>query len=79
MSVKVENLTNSLVLLRLNSGTTLHLPPKAVVDDLLDVEVENNTKMQKLLSRNTIALHKKPAVQKRTTGSRKAKTKAKNN
>ncbi len=57
MSVKIENLTNRPVLLRLNSGRTLHLAPRATSSEIGGVEVNKNDKAQKLLARHVIALH----------------------
>jgi hypothetical protein len=55
--VTIENLTNRLVSLRLNSGTTLHLPPGTNSLEIIDVEVESNAEVQKLQDRRVIALH----------------------
>lgn len=57
MPVTIENLTNRPVLLRLNSGQTLHLTPRTTSGEILDVEVKSNTKVQKLAGRRVIALH----------------------
>ncbi|MGA1870569.1 MAG: hypothetical protein ACMUJM_18695 [bacterium] len=62
MSVFIENLTNRLVLLRLNSGQTLHLAPRASSREIPDIEVRKNLKVQKLLDRHIIALHKAKEV-----------------
>ncbi len=53
---KIENLTNRPVLLRCNSGETLHIAPRAISADVLDVEVKDNPKVQKLLEQHLIAL-----------------------
>ena len=66
MSIKVENLTNRPVLLRLNSGRTLHLAPRTTSEEVMDVEVQNNAKAQKLEGRRVIALHQ--VEEKRSTG-----------
>lgn len=57
MFVTIENLTNRPVLLRLNSGTTLHLAPRATSSELMDVEVNQNDKVKKLEDRHVIARH----------------------
>ena len=59
MSVKIQNLTNRPVLLRLNSGRTLHLTPRATSRELRDVEVEGTAKVkiEKLARKGVIALH----------------------
>jgi len=55
--VTIENLTSRLVSLRLNSGTTLHLPPGTNSSEIVDVEVQSNAEVQKLQDRRVIALH----------------------
>ena len=55
--VKIENLTNRLVSLRLNNGKTLHLQPRMVVTEIGEAQVANNSKIQKLQERHVIALH----------------------
>lgn len=73
MPVVIENRTNRLVLLRLNSGQTLHLAPYKTSVELRDVEVKSNGKVQKLQNQRIIALHpveeKKPPL----TGAKKKK------
>ncbi len=57
MSVTIENLTNRPVLLRLNSGMTLHLAPRATSSEIMDVEVNQNDKVEKLKGQHVIVLH----------------------
>jgi hypothetical protein len=57
MPVTIENLSKKPVLLRLNSGKTLHLAPNKTSSELRDAEVRSNTKVQKLQDRYVIALH----------------------
>ena len=57
MSVVIENLTSRPVLLRLNSGKTLHVRSRATSTEIGDAEVNNNTKVQKLRDRHIISLH----------------------
>jgi hypothetical protein len=57
MSFIIENLTNALVLVRCNSGTMLHLAPRKKSEELMDVEVKDNPKVQKLQDQHVIALH----------------------
>jgi hypothetical protein len=73
MSVKIENLTNRPVFLRLNSGSTLHLTPRATSSEIRDVEVNKNTKAQKLLARRVIALHEVANQERPTAGSKEEK------
>ena len=56
MNVKVKNLTNRPVLLRLNSGRSLHLAPRAVSHDIRAAEVDGNGKAEKLRARRIIAI-----------------------
>jgi hypothetical protein len=55
--MKVENRTTRLVTLRLNSGQTLYIDPKSTSGEILDVDVRNNRKFNKLRERGVIALH----------------------
>ena len=57
MPVNIENLTSRPVLLRLNSGRTLHLAPGATSSEIRGVEVNKNDKVKKLRARRVIALH----------------------
>lgn len=59
--VKIENLTNRLVSLRLNNGKTLHLPPRMVSAELVEAQVAHNDKVVKLQERRVIALSESPA------------------
>jgi len=54
--VRIENLTNRLVSLRLNNGKTLHLPPRMVFTEVSDAQIANNAKVAKLRDRRIIAL-----------------------
>lgn len=55
--VKIENLSNWLKSLRLNSGTVLHIPPHATSEAIVGVEVQDNTEVAKLLRQCSIAVH----------------------
>ncbi|NIM18427.1 MAG: hypothetical protein GTO45_41130 [Candidatus Aminicenantes bacterium] len=55
--MKVENRTTRLVTLRLNSGQTLYIDPKSTSGEILDVDVRNNRKFNKLRERGVIAVH----------------------
>ncbi len=57
MSVTIQNLTYRPVLLRLNSGKTLHLASSTTSTEIMDAEVNNNTKVRKLRDRHVISLH----------------------
>ncbi len=74
MPVKIENLTTRPVLLRLNSGQTLHLAPRTISAEVYDVEVENNPKVQKLQDRCVIDLQVSGVKKERLpAGTEKAK------
>ena len=75
MSVKIENLTARPVLLRFNSGRTLHLGSRATSEEVLKVEL--SIKVEKLQKRHVIALHdvkKRPPAKARKKSSPAAKT-----
>jgi len=67
MPVKIENLTNRPVLLRLRSGRSLHLAPRKTSEEISDVEVINNAKVSKLQAHRIISLHQ-PEQSGHTTG-----------
>lgn len=73
MPVKIQNQTKKPVLLRLNSGKTLHLAPNAISSELRDAEVDNNAKVQKLQDRLVITLHKIEKIERQPTESIKKK------
>ena len=54
MSVKIKNLTKRPVFIRLNSGLTLHLAPASISAEILEHEINANTKAKKLKDRNVI-------------------------
>ncbi len=54
MPVKIKNLTKRPVLLRLNSGQTLHLAPESISAEIHDHEINGNIKANKLKDRNVI-------------------------
>lgn len=73
MPVKIENLTDRPVLLRLNSGQTLHLPPRETSSEIRDSEVNDNDKVKKLKEKlNVISMHQ---VKKNAASSKKPKKK----
>ena len=65
--VKIENLSNWLKSLRLNSGTTLHIPPRATSQAIAGVEVKDNTEVKKLERQCSIAVHPVPKTVPKTT------------
>ena len=66
MSVKIENKTKRLVILRLNSGQTPFIDPGTFSGEIGDEEITNNTMVKKLVDRGVIAVHPIPAVKRRT-------------
>ena len=62
MPVTIKNLTQRPVLIRLNSGATLHLAPAAISAAIPDGERVRNAKIEKLVKRRVISLEEqKPA------------------
>lgn len=55
--VMIENLTNCLRSIRLNSGTVLHIPPRSTTQEISHIEVQDNTEIGKLLRKCSIAVH----------------------
>lgn len=73
MPVTIENLTNRPVLLRLNSGQTLHLAPRTTSGEIREVEVKGNAKVQKLEGWRVITLHKVEEKKRPARGPKKRK------
>jgi hypothetical protein len=63
--IKIENLTNRPVLLRLNNGKTLHLEPLWVSPEISETHVTNNNKIEKLKNRKIITLHQAKMTSKK--------------
>jgi hypothetical protein len=78
MPVRVRNLTHRPVLIRLNSGTTLHIAPAACSDEVADGERVRNAKIEKLLKRRVISLiEQKPGPKARAKKAQEAEAPAK--
>jgi hypothetical protein len=56
MPVAIRNLTSRHLIVPLNSGTNLRLSPGEVSDDVHDVELKENSKIEKLLRQRAIAV-----------------------
>lgn len=56
MPVEIKNLTQRPVLMRLNSGASLHLSPGMTSHEIGDEEVSRNEKVEKLQGRHVIVL-----------------------
>jgi len=54
----VKNLSSRLVTLRLNSGQAVILPPKTSLSNVMDQDVEQNAKVQKLIDLGVISIPK---------------------
>ena len=65
MSIKIENKTNRLVILRLTSGQTLFINPGTFPGEIGDEEISNNPMVKKLLDRGVITVHSIRAVKNR--------------
>ena len=72
VATKIENLSGRKILIRLSSGQTLHIAPRATSEELSDVEVQN-PKVQKLQDRRVIALHRTETRRSATRGSGSSK------
>jgi hypothetical protein len=76
--VKITNLTNRLVSLRLNNGKTLHLPPQTASGELVEAQVEHNAKVAKLRECHVIGLSdvrsQSPGEAGRSRGARAVKS-----
>jgi hypothetical protein len=75
--VSIENLTDWLRSLRLNSGTVLHLPPRETSQAIAGVEVQNNAEVEKLVGRHAIAIHKLASPETKQKAGSKAATEKK--
>lgn len=53
----IENRSNRLVSIRLNTGQTRHIPPGGSLSGIMEVEVKHNAMVRKLIDRRIIALH----------------------
>jgi len=74
MAVKIRNMaTSGPVVVPLSSGTTLRLAPGQVSDDLPDVEVANNAKVDKLQRQGVIDVAK---AKKSEAGARRTRVPA---
>lgn len=58
MAVRIQNLTNRLVLLRGNSGESFHFSPLASLE-VSEVEITDNEFAMTLMNRGIIAIHHK--------------------
>jgi hypothetical protein len=74
MPVTIENLANRPVLLCLNSGRTRRLAPREVLADIMDVEVNSNSRIQRLQEQRVITLRRTEKKDRPVRGS-KAKAK----
>ena len=57
VKVKIENLTGRPVSLSLNSGRVLHVSPGHTSEQIMEVEVQRNAKVEKLRDQRIIAVH----------------------
>ena len=70
MACKITNLAHRVVSFRGNSGQTWHLPPNTSVE-VMDVEVTNNAKIQKLEAKGVVAVQ--PAQKAEATPSERGR------
>lgn len=57
MVAKIENLTDKPIWLRLNSGQSVAIAPRALSGELPEHEIDGNAKLDKLVESHTIARH----------------------
>lgn len=62
MSINIENKTDRRVLIRLNSGKTEHMAPGQTLENVMDVEVKGNRKLEKLEARRVVEVRRKSKV-----------------
>ncbi len=78
MPVKINNLTNRPVSLRLKSGATLHIAPRQISGECMEGDVRNNHIIQKLLARHVLSMltvkSQKKKIKSPKTASQKEKT-----
>lgn len=70
MTVEIKNLTDRPVLMRLNSGASLHLSPAATSPEIVETEIRNNEKIKKLQGRHVIALQEASRKASKTIASK---------
>jgi hypothetical protein len=56
MKITLTNQTKQLLIITLNSGTTLHLPPNGSSTPVEEVEINDNAKIAKLLNAGTVRI-----------------------
>lgn len=56
MPTKITNLSSRVVFVSLNSGSTLRLSPRATSEEVADVEIKSNPKVEKLQQLRLIAV-----------------------
>jgi hypothetical protein len=64
MTFAIKNLTLRPIIVPLNSGTNLRLSPGETARDIPDVELKDNTKIDKLLSQHIIAVQAETEAEK---------------
>lgn len=63
MPTYITNISKRLLIVPLNSGETIHLAPgETSADQVEDYELDNNEKVQKLLSNSLLALETEETV-----------------
>jgi hypothetical protein len=61
-SAKIKNTSSQILMIRLNSGKTIHLAPKEESGPINKIELVNNPVIKKLESRNWISAVEKKAA-----------------
>jgi hypothetical protein len=56
MRIALINQTKQLLIITLNSGTTLHIPPGASSDQVEELEINGHAKIAKLLQSGAVSI-----------------------
>jgi hypothetical protein len=77
MPAAIKNLTSRTLFVSLNSGTNLRLSSGEVAGRVPDVELENNSQIDKLIAQRGIAVEPEPKKRAKAQKSAKAQKRAK--
>lgn len=65
----VKNLTDQVVLIRLNSGIEINVAPRGILNDVAESEIRGNATLGKLRSLNMVEIGDAEAARKKTSAS----------
>jgi len=72
MPVAIKNLSSRPIFVPLNSGANIRLSPGEVAEKIPDVELKDNTKVDKLVSQRTIAVAKQERTEEKAASEAEA-------